>query len=166
MERTYETWPWGSGDCCHELPFLVTVSPSPSSCNCKYGDRQHPRGFPETTQGLPNLFATTLSLVWSCHHVHPFLVSLWESTKGVSWRKCFSLTRRLFSSNEAQNRYCLWMKAPCIYKQKFDFQEHFLFFMSTDLCTANKAFEMESSLKDLIFPLRPNLRKEIQHSII
>lgn len=52
------------------------------------------------------------------------------------------------------------MKIPCDYKHKFDFQDYFLFFTSTDSCTANKAFVRKVPLKILIFPFRSEFRRD------
>lgn len=167
VERTYVTTnsPWGS-EHCHELPSSATVSPSLSSWKCRYGNRQYRRR--DTTWGIPNfgIFARALRHVWSCHYTicstnAPFhSYSVCVRTKCMSWRKCFNLLRKLFFSKEAQNQYCLWMKIPCDYKHKFDFQDYFLFFTSTDSCTANKAFVRKVPLKILIFPFRSEFRRD------
>lgn len=96
----------------------------------------------------------------SVPQTYPSLVTLYESTKRVCWKKCFHLPGWPFSSKEAQNRYYLWMEGPCIYNYKLDFQEHFLFCTSTALCTTTKAFEGESSFEDFDFPTQTRLQEE------
>lgn len=52
------------------------------------------------------------------------------------------------------------MEGPCFYNYKLDFQEYFLFCTSAALCTANEAFEGESSLEDFDFPTQTRLQGE------
>lgn len=163
-ERTYVTTnsPWGSGNHCHELPSSATISPPLSSCKCRYGNSWYPRRLHETLHGAFQILESLqqpwdmcgLVTIVSTPQMHCFIVPLCVRTKCMSWRKCFNLSRQLFFSKEAQNLCCLWMKVPCDYKHKFDFQDYFLFFTSTDPCTANKAFERESSLEDFDFPIQ------------
>lgn len=51
------------------------------------------------------------------------------------------------------------METPCAYKCKLDFQEHFIFCISTHLSTANKAFEGESSFEGFGFPAQTSLQR-------